>query len=426
MVEAPRNPIEQLLLVGTSRRRVPLSSGEALFGSRFHIHAVLKELSDGLIADGRVGEVLVLQTRERIEFLVVRREKRGAVEGLLHLLAKICAIDAKDIAPLTYTLEGEAALHHLFEVAASLDSEGFGGVGQLERLRRRFEEAKAFGTTGEVLNGLVPAALSTGKRILSETEIDTFPQSLGDVALDVARSLHGDLAGCRGLLVGLGETAELLADEFQRAGVEKWVVLHPSARRAEAFARRIGGHFRNWEDLDESLEAAEIVICDRGASEWCISSSALGSALRARRRRPIFIIDAALPGDVEDRVEELDDAFLYRLEDLERLSLEGKASGAAALVQARDILLTESGRYLAAFDATAAEAPMEELRAHFEAIRQEVLAEEPDDAEAATGKFMQRLLRAPREAFQKDRHLTTMFRRLFGLNNRAQNGEEDR
>ena len=192
--------------------------------------------------------------------------------------------------------------------------------------------------SGPVLETLLQAAFGAAERIRRETPVTEQPASMAAAALRMAERLHGDLARCRVLLIGLGEMGELLAGELQQAGVAELVLIHRSSARAEISARRLGCHFRAWEEIPAALEQADILLSDQGSGRWTVTRDQIAQALRARRRRPMFVIDLAVPRDIEDSTNELPDAFVYNLDDLETLALEGRADGAAPSQQAAAIL----------------------------------------------------------------------------------------
>jgi glutamyl-tRNA reductase len=386
--------LERLLVVGTSRARAPAGAVQALFGDAAALADCLDDL--GRIQD---KEAMVLATPERLEFILARGEDWGLVERLTALLAERAGLGPGDLHEAVYAHEGDDALRHIFAVAASLDSE----IGEephiVERLERCREAARDKGMSGPCLDAAVRAATAAARRIETETPLAERQLSMAAVATQVARGLHGDPSRCRVLLVGLGELGQRLADELRQAGAKGTTVVHASPRRAEMVARRLGGHFRPWEQLEAALAEAEIVVSDRGTGQWTVTREAVERALRQRGRRPILLIDLGLPCDVEDAVDAMADAFLYRLDDLERIAFEGKAERGAAGVLARRILEEEHAAAIRRWRETAGADALAGLRADIEALRAQALSEHPNDAEAATGYLVDALLARWRAAF---------------------------
>ncbi len=175
---------------------------------------------------------------------------------------------------------------------------------------------------------LLRAADAAAGRVRAETALAEQPVSIATSALLVARYVHGALDRRGALLIGLGEMSEVMAAEFIEAGIGNLVVTHPSAARVEAAARRLGCHFRPWDELDDALNSADIVVAAMGLGRYTVTATQVEAALKCRRREPIFLIDAAVPGDVDPAVASLGGAYLYDFEDLERVALEGKVNRA--------------------------------------------------------------------------------------------------
>ena len=421
-----RDELDRLLLVGVNRRTLPPALGEPLLGGPLDLPQLLADLKDV-----RVREALAIATSERLELLLVRGAELGQVEPLLDLLAKRAGASASEIAAGSYCHEGADVVGHVFAVTASLDSEVPGEPQVLGQLRSCHDLAAQQDMTGPSLEALLRAAYGAAERIRRETPLAEQPVSMAASALQMARQLHGELSRCRALVIGLGEMGEILAGELSRAGVEDLVLIHPSTARAELSARRLGCHYRAWADLPAALIQADILVSDQGSGRWTVTREMAVEALRQRRRRPMFLIDVAVPRDIEAAVGDLADAFVYNLDDLERLALEGHAAREAASERARRILEEERTRFLrnaAEGDAAPTETA---LRAHFEATRRAVLAESGGDAELATGLLIKRLLHRPTEVLRRsatddpDRKagFADAVRRLFRLN---QDGGGDR
>ena len=418
MPGAPHDdPLSGLLLLGTSRRRLPGPAAKAVFDSESDLGDLLTELAS--VAD---REAVVLSTRERLEYLVVRDEQWQGVADLIRLIAGRSGVPASDLGDAVYIHEGVGAIRHLFEVAASLDGETAGTARILEELRSCHGAAQTRQMTGPVLDAVLSAAYTAARRVRAETPVAERPASMAAVAVEVARSLHGNLARVRVLLVGLGEMSELLGFELKQAGVADIATVHPSARRAEAAARRFGGHFATIDDLEDMLSDADVVVCDRGTGQRTLRRSMVENALKRRRNKPVLLIDAGLPADIEDSCGDLADAFLYRLDDLERIALEGQSAREAASAMAYRILEKEHARFLDGW-AQPEDDPLSALRLHFDTVRQEVLDEGPANAEAATRRLVERLLQAPEQALTKPStegsgqaaSLEGALRKLFGL-----------
>jgi glutamyl-tRNA reductase len=316
------------------------------------------------------------------------------------LLAEATGTEAAELGAESFRHLGAAAARHLFAVTASLDSQTVGEpqiLGQVKESHRRAVEA---GTAGPALDAVLQAAYGAAKRVRSETSVAEQPVSIAASALLVARDVHGDLERRGALLIGLGEMGEFMAAELIDAGIGDLVVVHTSLGRAEAVAHRLACHFRPWQELDAALAGADIVVAARGTGRYSVTGPLVEAALKRRRREPIFFIDAAVPGDVDPAVARLDGAFVYDLEDLERVALEGKANRQAETQAAWRIVDEELAAFLRQRAERAAVPFVAALRRHFESARAEVLAEGEPSAAEATRRLINRLLHDPSEALR--------------------------
>lgn len=373
------------------------------------------------VREGGVAEGMALATCERLELWAVTAEPDPARE-FVNVLVRETGIDAAGLSAQVYCHRGVAAVRHVFAVAASLDSQVVGEPQVLGQVKECHRQATAAGLTGAAMEPLLQAAYGAAKRVRGETSLAQQPVSIAASATLVARDVHGDLGERTALLMGLGEMGEFLAAEIKDAGIGDLVVVHTSMPRSEAAARRLGCHFRPWEELDTALAGADIVICAMGTGRYAVTAHAAATALKRRRRAPIFFIDAAHPGDIDPAVGPLDGAFVFDLADLERVARQGKAKREAATAAAWRILDDE----IAIFQRRRAErraAPsVAALRRRFEAVRAQVLADARLGPDEATRLLLNRLLHDPSEVLRQaaadagaDTDLDAALRRLFRL-----------
>lgn len=395
MVAADLDPARQLLVVGVNQR----SAGPAARERLFQAEPDAARLLAALRLTGP-GEAMVLATCERIELIAFMADPAEAERSLVRALTDRVGLTADDLEGQTFRRQGAEALRHIFAVAASLDSEVVGEPQILGQVKDCHRQAVAAGLAGSGLELVLQAAYGAAKRVRSETPIAQQPVSIAASALLVARDIHGDLDRRDALLIGLGEMGEFLASEFRDAGLRGLVITHPSQLRAESAARRLGCHFRPWEELAEAVTGADIVIGGLGAGNFVVTRGLAEAALKQRRREPIFFIDAAVPGDIEPAVDMLDGAFVYTLADLEQVALKGKATREAASTAAWKILEEELAAFLRQRAERAAVPTVAALREHFEAIRAGVLAGRKLDAEEATRLLVKRLLHDPSEVLR--------------------------
>jgi glutamyl-tRNA reductase len=250
----------------------------------------------------------------------------------------------------------------------------------------------------------------------------------------MARRLHGELNRCGGLLIGVGEIGELIAEILRAKGLGHLVVIHPQASQAETVARHLGCHVSRYDTLAECLVNADIVVTALGTRQVVLSAETLRATLFQRKQRPMFIVDAALPGDVDPAVDRLDGVFRYTLGDLERIAMEGRAyretefSAAMRIIDEAVELFVQNQAVRAAGPLLAA------LHGHFEAVRERALRDAGGDAEKATQLLINRLLYGPSTTLRalaigqgahqgEFRAAQRALQRLFGLT--AENDSED-
>jgi glutamyl-tRNA reductase len=221
------------------------------------------------------------------------------------------------------------------------------------------------------------------------------------VARNVARRLHGDLAAVSALLIGPGDMGLMLAEALRAGGLDRLTILHPSLDRAAALAQPLACHYRPYAELADALEGADIAISAMGLGRIVVTRAMVESTLVARRRRPMLLLDAAVPGDIEPAAGTLDDAFLYGLDDLDRLAQDGLTNRQTEAAAARAIVAEAAADYRSRLVAREIAPALARLRARFERLRAEILAMHGDDADEATRRLLNRLLHDPATALRR-------------------------
>ena len=317
-----------------------------------------------------ITEALIVETRDGMDIHVISDGEPGRVGAILeeHIGAD---------APME-TLTGMDALRRLLFAAAvpeKLAADESQGAGLLNESHRRAWKA---GMIGDALHNRLQLAYQVARHARSETALLDRPVSIVSSAVRVARSIHGDLSRVRGLLMGTEEAGEMIAARLLKGGLAELAVMHERRRLADEAARRLGARTALAEDLERELAGADIVILSAGTGSHSVSAANLQAALAARRRKPIFLVDAGVPPDADPAIETLDDVFLYNLDHLERIALEDR-SGREEGADPASSLVEEA---LASFAESAPgsdEAQQSRLiRATLEDARRRVLADGPD------------------------------------------------
>lgn len=408
-----------LLLVGASHRRASEPVRERLFVEDRLVPVLLERLSAAGFEEG-----LALVTCDRCELYVMTASPSADAARLSRLLAEATGQPHAGLAAELESREDADALAHLFMVAASLDSPVVGEPQVLGQLKAAHKLAADRGIVGAELDAVLQAAYAAAKRVRAETPLAEQPVSMATAAVQAAQGLHGNLRSSRALLVGAGDMGQLLADELVRAGLKELTVLHPTLARAELLARQHGCHFRPWSELDAALAGADILLSALGTGREVVTADAVRRALRQRRSRPMLLVDAAVPGDIERAVGDLEDAFRYDLDDLERIAMSGRSTRAGASAAGRAIIEAEVRAFVTRQAERQAVPALLQLRSIFEAERRQALEAAGGNAEEATRLLVNRLLHRPsaalralaaargREAAQAE--LLALVERLFG------------
>ena len=262
-------------------------------------------------------ELVILSTCNRTElFFVSDGPGESCRESTLQWMAQYHHIEVPAIRESCYHHLGERALEHMIQVASGLDSMVLGEPQILGQMKSAYAVAEEAGTVGAELLGLFPRVFAVAKRVRTDTAIGENPVSVAYAAVDLASHIFADLADTRALLVGAGETIDLVARHLVENGVGQIVVANRTLGRARELADRFGAEAVLLADIPEQLADADIVISSTGSQLPILGKGAVEHALKLRKHRPILMIDLAVPRDIEAQVGELKDAYLYSVDDL--------------------------------------------------------------------------------------------------------------
>ena len=414
---------ERPVIVGANHK----SSGLMLRDRLFVEDGAVPEFLDRLRQAG-LTQALVLSTCDRVEVQAIDPGGGEAPDLIARALADHAEMAPGEIDGQLYTLWDDVAVRHVFTVAASLDSQIVGEPQVLGQVKACHRLARDAGMTGSALEAILQAAYSAAKRVRNETAIGERPVSISAAAVQIAREVHGDLDRCTALLIGAGDMGEMVARDLISAGLSQLTVTHPTEKRAEGVARALDAHVAAYDTLSVLLAEADIVLAAVGRRRHLLTGDMVTAALGTRRQKPVFIIDAAIPGDVEPAVNRIDAAFLYDLGDLEGVAMGGRADREAEAQAAWRIIDAEVEDFLRGRAERGAVPALNLLRDHFEDSRAEVLASAGHDADEATRLLVNRLLHVPSQVLKEQaagqgreqeeaewRTMERMVRRLFRL-----------
>ena len=297
-----------------------------------------------LVASPAVDEAVAVSTCNRTELYLTGPRlplQEVAIEALC-AATPACRADLEDS---IYYLENRDAVRHLFSVASSLDSMVLGEAQILHQLKNAYGIAEESGTTGTVLHRLLRRSFEVGKRVRTETRIGESSLSIASVSIDLARNVFGELRNRVVLVVGAGEMAELVVTHLQGHGVTRVLVANRTFERAVELAERFGGDAVRYEALLDHMAAADIVITSTAAREPIIRRSDMEAVMRRRRNRPVFLVDIAVPRDVESAVNKVQNAYLYDIDDLQDVVASNLDERQREAVLARQIVEEEVGLF---------------------------------------------------------------------------------
>jgi len=354
----------RLFAVGLSHRTAPVELRESVDFSRKGLDAALAELASRGI--GR--ELVVLSTCNRAEIYAVGETDETA-DHIGRFFSEYHDIPHAEVHQHLYVHRGPDVARHLFRVAAGLDSLVVGEPQILGQVKAAYAVASDGQFTAALTNRLFHSAFSVGKRVRSETGLGEGAVSVSYAAIALAKKIFGDLKDRAVLILGAGEMAKLTGIHLQSQHVKQITIASRTFQTAQNLAERLDGVAVAWDRVDAALTAADIIVTATGASEPVLTRSRVEEAMRSRRHRPLFIIDIAVPRDVDAAVGSLDQVFLYNIDDLRTIVQENLARRGAELARAEAIVDQEVARYTAWMQSREIVPTVVALRQRFEAIR---------------------------------------------------------
>lgn len=418
----------RLACIGLSHKTAPVEVRERLAFAGDRLKGALSALRDRL----QVDEVVILSTCNRVETYVSRADGSIHFRDLQNALGEVAEIAPDTVASCLYKYRDAEAVEHLFQVAASVDSMVVGETQILSQVKDAYHLAKQNGMTGKLFDSLFQTALSAAKDVHTLTGIGRRKVSVSSVAVELAERIFSGLAGRTVLVVGAGEMGELTLKSMIDRGADRILVLNRTQDKAEAVAVQVGGQALPWERLGEALAQADIVISSTGSEGTIVSVEQVREALRRRRYEPMFLIDIAVPRDIDPQANELDNVYLYDIDDLEQVVTENRAQRETELRQCRELIGERVGRFVREARIMDVAPVITNLTRNAHDIREKELArtlnklgdlsqKEREEIEYLTNRVVNKLLNSPIEAIREEAasgdgyRLTDAAQRLFGL-----------
>lgn len=330
---------ERVILIGVNHKTTPVQVREKM--------ALADGYEEPLLRLGKIGgikEHYLLSTCNRVELLVVTTAGDEVEEEIIdHLFGE--AVPKEKSREYLYMYYEQEAVDHLFMVAASLDSMIVGEAQILGQIKEAYRHAAGLNCTGALLNKLLHKAFSVAKRVRSETGIGSSAVSISFAAVQLARKIFGNLGDKKVMLIGAGEMAELAAEHLVGQGVAGVVVANRTLSRAVDLAKRFNGKAVSLDEVGDQLHHVDIIISSTGATDLVLRKGDVKGVMRPRRNRPLFFIDIAVPRDLDPAISDLDNVFLYDIDDLTNVVEINKSEREKEAVKARRIVEEEALKF---------------------------------------------------------------------------------
>ena len=362
--------IHTVFVAGLSHRSAPIDIREQLALEEDKLREVLRDVA----GRGVCSELMILSTCNRVEVYGVAAVPGEARSLAFGQLASQRGLAWRDLEPLVYTVTGEEAALHAFRVAASLDSLVLGESQILSQVKAAYEVARAQGVTGPILNTLMTRSLGVAKKVRAETGIGEAAVSIPSAAIGLAKTIFGELSGRTVLILGAGEMTKVAVRHLKGEGVQAVVVAHRHFDRAVEMAAELEGRAVRFDQIRQELLQADIVLSSTAAPHYIVHRADVEELIRLRRNRPLFLIDIAVPRDIDPAVNEIDNVYLYDIDDLEGVVAAHRLAREREAEQAELLIDREVASFLRWLKSLEVVPTLVMLRRHLEEIREAELA----------------------------------------------------
>ncbi len=305
--------MKEIVLIGLNHKTAPVEVRECLTFSGDDTASAL----DTLKQTTDINEVMLFSTCNRIELLMTTEERHHAVQIAKQFLADYKNVPQQDFETSLYVHAGDDAVRHIFRVACSLDSMMVGEPQILGQIKSAYRLAAGKKSTGVILNRLLHKAFFVAKRVRSETGIGDHAVSISYAAIELGRKIFGSMEQKQVLLLGAGEMAELAVEHLMQQHVSDIFVANRTFERGVELAQRFKGHAIRFEEIADFLQRVDIIISSTGSPDIIITADDVKAVRRRRRNRPLFFIDIAVPRDIDPKINHMDNAYVYDIDDLE-------------------------------------------------------------------------------------------------------------
>jgi len=414
----------QLALVGLSHKTAPVEVRERLAFNNDALRLALKSL----VGRRDVSEAIILSTCNRVEVVAESPDDRLIRE----FLCEFHQIPPDDVSKHLYSLRNADAIRHVFRVAASLDSMMVGEPQILGQVKEAYRIAADTGTVGMHLSALMNRAFAVAKKVRSETGISQSAVSISYAAVELARKIFGDLSGKTVMIIGASKMGELTAKHLKRNGVSSVLVTNRTFEHAVELAQVFAGAAVSFEHFTDHMDHADIVISSTGAPHFIISRAVAEQIIHRRKNRPMFFIDIAVPRDIDPTVNEIDNAFLYDIDDLQQVIDENLKERMKEASRAEEIIASEVQAFCLKMQSREVVPTIVQLRDNVEKIRRDEIErnrrylkdlspEQQAAVDHITKSFANKILHTPIEELKRmahdpdGPHYVDILRKIFNI-----------
>jgi glutamyl-tRNA reductase len=413
----------EIVLVGLNHRTAPVEVRERVSFTAEQTRRAAEELR----ARGILEETLVLSTCNRSEVYGVPPESsHESAPGLSTFLSEFHSVRPDVLSVSLYHHYDHEAVRHLFRVAAGLDSMLLGEAEILGQVREAYRFAHEHGATGPVLNRLFQGALEVGKRVRTETELGTRPMSVASAGVKLAERIFGKLSERKALVLGAGTISEQVISHLRDRGIAQLHLMNRSQDRADELAKQFGGRVVGWGDWDTALQSPDVVVSSVSAEEPVLRREVVQRAMAARGNRALFLMDLGVPRNIDPKVAELYNVYVYNTDDLTDIVQQNRNARESEIPQAQEIVEEHVSKFLS-WQASvelvglvdALRVKMKEERAAFIRSRMEPMRHLTETDRAQVGKLMdemlEKLLLEPAERLRGEKELRRKIQNVEAL-----------
>ncbi|ADD69657.1 glutamyl-tRNA reductase [Denitrovibrio acetiphilus DSM 12809] len=324
----------QLAVLGLNHNSAPVEVREKLAVEGDELAQIYKEV----MKNDRIYEAMIISTCNRVEYYIVTDDFLCNIESVVDILSDHCGMDRFELRKYTYIHCGEDSVHHIFRVASGLDSLVMGEPQIFGQVKDAFEASREFGGANTFIRKLEEFTIKTTKKVRTNTGIGENPVSVSYAAVELAAKIFGNLNSHNALIIGAGEMCELAAKHLMTSEIGGITVTNRTMSKAEKLACEVGGDTLPFESYRESLEKYDIVISSTGATELLVTKKDAEKAMAGRKKRPMFFIDIAVPRDIDPDINEVENVYVYDIDDLKAVVDANKKQREKEAVKAEEYI----------------------------------------------------------------------------------------